>query len=40
LVGIELKNKEDYGPLIERMENKGIKYVEINKNATLFNLLI
>ncbi|NHN30259.1 threonine ammonia-lyase IlvA [Paenibacillus agricola] len=40
LVGIELKNKEDYGPLIERMESKGIKYVEINKNATLFNLLI
>jgi threonine dehydratase len=40
LVGIELKNKEDYGPLIERMINKGIKYVEINKNPHLFNLLI
>ncbi|MFE5320355.1 threonine ammonia-lyase IlvA [Paenibacillus sp. NPDC056579] len=40
LVGIELKNKEDYGPLIERMGNKGIKYVEINKNPHLFNLLI
>jgi len=40
LVGIELKNKEDYGPLIERMTAKGIKYVEINKNPHLFNLLI
>ncbi|TDF97530.1 threonine ammonia-lyase IlvA [Paenibacillus piri] len=40
LVGIELKNKEDYEPLIERMINKGIKYVEINKNPHLFNLLI
>lgn len=40
LVGIELKNKEDYGPLIERMAAKGIKYVEINKNPHLFNLLI
>ncbi|WP_419182229.1 threonine ammonia-lyase IlvA [Paenibacillus radicis (ex Xue et al. 2023)] len=40
LVGIELKSKEDYEPLIERMVNKGIKYVEINKNPHLFNLLI
>ncbi|PZE21365.1 threonine ammonia-lyase IlvA [Paenibacillus xerothermodurans] len=40
LVGIELKNKEDYTPLIERMNTKGIKYVEINKNPHLFNLLI
>lgn len=40
LVGIELKNQEDYGPLIERMTAKGIKYVEINKNPHLFNLLI
>lgn len=40
LVGIELKNKEDYGPLIERMVKKGIKYVEINKNPHLFNLLV
>ncbi|GAA3407320.1 threonine ammonia-lyase IlvA [Paenibacillus hodogayensis] len=40
LVGIELKHKDDYGPLIERMAAKGIQYVEINKNPTLFNLLI
>ncbi|TBL81807.1 threonine ammonia-lyase IlvA [Paenibacillus thalictri] len=40
LVGVELKNKEDYGPLIERMIHKGIRYVEINKDPHLFNLLI
>lgn len=40
LVGIELKHKEDYGPLIERMNRKGIRYVEINKDPHLFNLLI
>jgi threonine dehydratase len=40
LVGIELKRKEDYEPLIRRMEEKGIQYMELNKNPTLFNLLI
>lgn len=40
LVGIELKNKEDYEPLIERMVEHGIHYVEINKDPYLFNLLI
>jgi threonine dehydratase len=40
LVGIELKAKEDYGPLVERMRMKGIQYVELNKDSVLFNLLI
>ncbi|TCS81070.1 threonine ammonia-lyase IlvA [Tepidibacillus fermentans] len=40
LVGIELKNKEDYHALIERMNNKGVSYIEINKDEKLFNLLI
>jgi threonine dehydratase len=40
LVGIELKNKEDYHPLIERMDKKGFSYTEINKDENLFNLLI
>ncbi|RXT04193.1 threonine ammonia-lyase IlvA [Ammoniphilus sp. CFH 90114] len=40
LVGIELKHKEDYEPLIERMIAHGIHYVEINKDPNLFNLLI
>lgn len=40
LVGIELKQKEDYQPLIQRMEQKGYSYIEINKDPYLFNLLI
>ena len=40
LVGIELKRKEDYQPLIDRMEKYGVKYVSINQNRFLFNLLI
>ncbi|MGO4532331.1 threonine ammonia-lyase IlvA [Paenibacillus sp. 2TAF8] len=40
LVGIELMYKEDYQPLIERMNRKGITYTELNKNLNLFNMLI
>jgi threonine dehydratase len=40
LVGIELKSKEDYDPLIERMHHKGFQFVELNKDRLLFNLLI
>lgn len=40
LVGIELKYREDYEPLIDRMKENEIQYVEINKNQDLFNLLI
>ncbi|WP_223068859.1 threonine ammonia-lyase IlvA [Paenibacillus caui] len=40
LVGIELLNKEDYIPLIKRMEAKGITYTELNRDLNLFNLLI
>ncbi|PEZ03933.1 threonine dehydratase [Bacillus sp. AFS018417] len=40
LVGIELQQKEDYEPLIRRMEEQGVRYMEINHNPTLFNLLI
>ncbi|WP_017472103.1 threonine ammonia-lyase IlvA [Amphibacillus jilinensis] len=40
LVGIELQNKEDYRPLIDRMEEKGFSYIEINKDKDLFQLLI
>src|SRR5699024_5271340 len=40
LVGIELKRREDYQPLIERMNKKGFRYKEINKDPHLFNLLI
>lgn len=40
LVGIELLSKEAYAPLIERMEQKGVSYLEINKDMNLFNMLI
>lgn len=40
LVGIELKQKEDYDSLIQRMNKKRISYIEINKDPYLFNLLI
>ncbi|GGN66448.1 L-threonine dehydratase [Halolactibacillus alkaliphilus] len=40
LVGVELKYKEDYEPLIKRMHEKGFSYIEINKDQDLFQLLI
>lgn len=40
LVGIELKCREDYAPLIERMNRKGLRYVELNKDPLLFNFLV
>lgn len=40
LVGIELMNTDDYAPLIERMKQKGVDYLEINKDPNLFNMLI
>lgn len=40
LVGIELNKKEDYEPLINRMQQKGLQYTKLNDNPDLFNLLI
>lgn len=40
LVGIELKCREDYEPLIERLKTKGFRYIEINNDEDLFHLLI
>ncbi|MDC0760859.1 threonine ammonia-lyase IlvA [Brevibacillus sp. AG] len=40
LVGIEMKCKDDYQPLISRMKQHGIRYVEITHDPYLFNLLI
>lgn len=40
LVGIELKQKEDYEPLLERMQYFGGKCILINEDPVLFNLLI
>jgi len=40
LVGIELKSPEDYDALLGRMKDKGLQFVELNKDPLLFNLLI
>jgi threonine dehydratase len=40
LVGIELKAREDYVSLVERMHGKGFQFIELNKDPLLFNLLI
>ncbi|MBP6659960.1 MAG: pyridoxal-phosphate dependent enzyme, partial [Chitinophagales bacterium] len=40
LVGIELKNKEDYEPLINRMKKYKVDFVPLNDNPMLFNFLI
>jgi threonine dehydratase len=40
LVGIELKAREDYVSLVERMQSKGFQFIELNKDPLLFNLLI
>lgn len=40
LVGIELKNHLDYKELIFRLNENGFSYKEVNKDSTLFELLI
>ncbi|OIK15701.1 threonine dehydratase [Bacillus sp. MUM 116] len=40
LVGIELKDKDDYFPLMERIKAKGFLYREVNKDKALYQMLI
>ena len=40
LIGIELASKEDFEPLIQRMNSLGVKYEYINENNQLFEILI
>jgi threonine dehydratase len=40
LVGVEIKRKEDYHGLVQRMGDSGFSYKEVNKDSTLFELLI
>ncbi len=40
LVGIELKSKEDYAPLLKRMEQRDVNFTPLMDNPTLFSLLI
>ena len=40
LIGIELKNREDYDVLLANMEKYHINYTELNKHDTLFGYLV
>lgn len=40
LVGIELKNKNEYPRLVKSLEQKGFSFLELNKDNQLFNLLV
>lgn len=40
LVGVELRNKEDYDRLLDNMKKFQINYTELNKNDTLFSYLV
>lgn len=40
LVGIELKEKDDYKKLIENLQHYQINYTELNKDDTLFGYLV
>jgi threonine dehydratase len=40
LIGVELKTREDYESLIQRMHFSQIKFTELNKNDTLFGYLV
>ncbi|MGJ7033572.1 threonine ammonia-lyase IlvA [Niabella hirudinis] len=40
LIGIELKNREDYRPLIRNLEKMQIEFTELNKDNTLFSYLV
>lgn len=40
LIGVELKNREDYNRLLQNMKTYAINYTELNKNDTLFGYLV
>ena len=40
LIGIELASKNDFEPLVERLNSLGVKYEYINENNQLFEILI
>ncbi|MEH7255430.1 threonine ammonia-lyase IlvA [Neobacillus niacini] len=40
LVGIELKSKNDYYPLMERIKAKGFVFREVNNDSTLYQMLV
>jgi threonine dehydratase len=40
LIGIEVKSREDYGSLIQRMNQYKLNFTEVNQNENLFEYLV
>jgi threonine dehydratase len=40
LIGIELKNKEDYENILSNLAKYNFQYTELNKNDTLFGYVV
>lgn len=40
LIGIEVRNREDYGTLLERMQAYGLNFTVVNQDENLFEYLI
>ncbi len=40
VIGIEISNKEDFTPLLERMEKANLKYIYLNDKKELFEFII
>lgn len=40
LIGIEVKSKDDFNALIERMKFHNINYTLVNQNENLFEYLV
>ncbi|MCB9033383.1 MAG: threonine ammonia-lyase IlvA [Chitinophagales bacterium] len=40
LVGVELKNKEDYNGLVDRMKKYNVDFTNLNEDPILFNFLV
>jgi threonine dehydratase len=40
IVGVELKDPDDYDALVQRMNDKGFKNIHVNDDPSLFNYII
>jgi threonine dehydratase len=40
IIGVELKSKDDYAQLLQKMQQYQIQFTELNKNDTLFGYLV
>ena len=40
IVGVELKDRDDYEALVQRMNDKGFKNIHVNDDPSLFNYII